>query len=160
MRVVFKKSIKDALVPIIFKLSVHFNLCEQQKNLSQELKINKDTQHSYEIQAKRDPLTNLPNRREFKYSLSKEISNSQRYSYYGALMYIDLDNFKNVNDSLGHSVGDILLTKVAQRLTAQARQGDNVYRIGGDEFVYILSNIGETDAEAISTSRHVADRVY
>ena len=155
----FQESIKDALVPIIFKLSVHFNLCEQQKNLSQELKINKDTQHSYEIQAKRDPLTNLPNRREFKYSLSKEISNSQRYSYYGALMYIDLDNFKNVNDSLGHSVGDILLTKVAQRLTAQARQGDNVYRIGGDEFVYILSNIGETDAEAISTSRHVADRV-
>ena len=155
----FQDIVKDSLVPVISKLSLHFNLCEQHKSLNQELKINKDTQHNYELQAKRDPLTNLPNRREFKYSLSKEISNSQRYNFYGALMYIDLDNFKNVNDSLGHSVGDILLTQVAQRLTAQARQGDNVYRIGGDEFVYILSNIGDTDSEAISTSRHVADRV-
>ena len=155
----FQDSLKDSLVPIIMNLSVHHYLCEQQKHLNQELKINKDTQLNYEIQAKRDPLTNLPNRREFRYSLSKEISNSQRYGYYGALMYIDLDNFKNVNDSLGHSVGDILLTQVAQRLTTQARQGDNVYRIGGDEFVYILSNIGETDATAISTSRNVANRV-
>jgi diguanylate cyclase (GGDEF)-like protein len=155
----FQDSLKDSLVPIILKLSVHYYLCEQQKHLNQELQINKDTQLNYEIQAKRDPLTNLPNRREFRYSLSKEISNSQRYGYYGALMYIDLDNFKNVNDSLGHSVGDILLTQVAQRLTTQARQGDNVYRIGGDEFVYILSNIGDTDANAISTSRNVANRV-
>lgn len=155
----FQESVKDALVPIVHKLSIHYQLCEQQKILNKELKINKDTQQNYENQAKRDPLTNLPNRREFKYSLSKEISNSQRYNTYGALMYIDLDNFKNVNDSLGHSVGDILLTQVAQRLTTQARKGDNVYRIGGDEFVYILSNIGDTDAAAISTSRHVADRV-
>ncbi len=155
----FQESLKDTLVPIILKLSVHYHLCEQQKYLNQELKVNKDTQLNYETQAKRDPLTNLPNRREFRYSLSKEISNSQRYGHYGALMYIDLDNFKNVNDSLGHSVGDILLTQVAQRLTTQARQGDNVYRIGGDEFVYILSNIGETDGEAVSTSRNVAHRV-
>jgi len=114
-------------MPVINKAAEHFLLCEQTKRLSEEAKISKDTQRSYERQAKRDPLTNLPNRREFRYSLSREISNAQRYDYYGALMYIDLDNFKNVNDSLGHSIGDMLLTQVAQRLTEQARSGDTCF---------------------------------
>lgn len=156
---VFQESVKDILVPIIYKLAEFYQLCSQQQRASTEAKISKATQLTYELQAKRDPLTNLPNRREFRYSLSKEISNSQRYNNYGALMYIDLDNFKNVNDSLGHSIGDILLTQVAQRLTAQARHGDTVFRIGGDEFVYILSNIGETETEAVNTSTIVANRV-
>lgn len=155
----FQESIKDVLTPVMHKLAEFYRLCLQQQRLGTEAKISKAAQHTYELQAKHDPLTNLPNRREFRYSLSKEISKSQRYNYYGALMYIDLDNFKNVNDSLGHSIGDILLTQVAQRLSAQARQGDNVFRIGGDEFVYILSNIGVTEAEAIITSTTVANRV-
>ncbi len=155
----FQASLKDILVPVINKAAAHFQLCEQTKRLTEEAKINKDTQRSYELQAKRDPLTNLPNRREFRYSLSREISNAQRYDYYGALMYIDLDNFKNVNDSLGHSIGDMLLSQVAQRLTEHARSGDTVFRIGGDEFVYILGNIGNTEAEAIRTSQKVAARV-
>lgn len=156
---VFQESVKDILVPVIIKLSEYFYLCEQQKSLNEEVKVNKEAQRNYELQAKRDPLTNLPNRREFRYSLSKEISNSQRYGYYGALMYIDLDNFKNVNDSLGHSIGDILLTQVANRLSSQTRSGDAVFRIGGDEFVYILCNIGETESDAIHTSQTVATRV-
>jgi len=156
---VFQESVKDILVPIIYKLAEFHKLCSQHQRASTEAKISKASQLTYELQAKRDPLTNLPNRREFRYSLSKEISNSQRYNNYGALMYIDLDNFKNVNDSLGHSIGDILLTQVAQRLTAQARHGDTVFRIGGDEFVYILSNIGETETEAVNTSTIVANRV-
>ena len=154
-----QQSVKDALVPVIHKMAEYYNFCEQQKRLSKEIKTHKKAKRSYEIQAKRDPLTNLPNRREFRYALSREISNSQRYDYYGALMYIDLDNFKNVNDSLGHSIGDILLTQVAQRLATQARAGDTVYRIGGDEFVYILSNTGDTEIEAINTSQTVALRV-
>ena len=155
----FQESIKDALVPVIHKMAEYFNFCEQQKRLSKEVKTHKKAKRSYELQAKRDPLTNLPNRREFRYALTREISNSQRYDYYGALMYIDLDNFKNVNDSLGHSIGDILLTQVAQRLATQARGGDTVYRIGGDEFVYILSNTGNTEIDAINTSQTVALRV-
>ena len=155
----FQESIKDALVPVIHKMAEYFNFCEHQKRLSKEVKTHKKEKRSYELQAKRDPLTNLPNRREFRYALSREISNSQRYDYYGALMYIDLDNFKNVNDSLGHSIGDILLTQVAQRLATQARGGDTVYRIGGDEFVYILSNTGDTEIDAINTSQTVALRV-
>jgi diguanylate cyclase (GGDEF)-like protein len=154
-----QESVKDALVPVIHKIAEYFDFCEQQKRLSKEVKTHKKAKRSYELQAKRDPLTNLPNRREFRYALSREISNSQRYDYYGALMYIDLDNFKNVNDSLGHSIGDILLTQVAQRLATQARGGDTVYRIGGDEFVYILSNTGNTEIDAINTSQTVALRV-
>ena len=155
----FHESLKDVLLPVVVKLAEHYYACEQQKRLHKEVKVNRDAQRSYKRQAKRDPLTNLPNRREFRYSLFREISNSQQCNSYGALMYIDLDNFKNVNDSLGHSIGDILLTQVAQRLLKQARQGDNVFRIGGDEFVYILSNIGNTEFEAINTSRNVANRV-
>ena len=154
-----QESIKDLLVPVIHKMAEYFNFCLQQKRLNREVKTNEEEKRTYELQAKRDPLTNLPNRREFRYALSREISNSQRYGHYGALMYIDLDNFKNVNDSLGHSIGDILLTQVAQRLATQARSGDTVYRIGGDEFVYILSNTGDTESEAINTSQTVAIRV-
>ncbi len=154
-----QESIKDALVPVIHKMAEYFNFCEQQKRLNKEVKSNEKEKRTYELQAKRDPLTNLPNRREFRYALSREISNSQRYGHYGALLYIDLDNFKNVNDSLGHSIGDILLTQVAQRLATQARSGDTVYRIGGDEFVYILGNTGDTEIEAINTSQTVATRV-
>ena len=155
----FQESLKDALIPVINKSAEYFQLCEKQNRMSTEAQVSRDAQRTYELQAKRDPLTNLPNRREFRYSLSREISNAQRYDYHGALMYIDLDNFKNVNDSLGHSIGDILLTQVAQRLSEQARSGDTVFRIGGDEFVYILGNIGKTEADAIHTSQTVASRV-
>lgn len=152
-------SIQDVLKPVVLKLAEYFNICQQQKRLNKEVKVNKDAQRNFELQARRDPLTNLPNRREFRYSLSREISKSQRYGNYGALMYLDLDNFKNVNDSLGHSIGDILLIQVAQRLTSQARSGDAVFRIGGDEFVYILGNVGETETNAIHASKIVANRV-
>ncbi|MBT8133796.1 MAG: EAL domain-containing protein [Gammaproteobacteria bacterium] len=155
----FQESLKEALLPVIKKSAEYFQLCEKQKRMNTEAQVSRDAQRTYELQAKRDPLTNLPNRREFRYSLSREISNAQHYEYHGALMYIDLDNFKNVNDSLGHSIGDILLTQVAQRLNEQTRSGDTVFRIGGDEFVYILGNIGETEAEAIHTSQTVANRV-
>jgi len=154
-----QETIKEMLLPVVSRLAEYFYLCEKQRRLSDEVRLNKETQKTYELQAKRDPLTNLPNRREFRYSLSRDISQAQRYGHFGALMYIDLDNFKNVNDSLGHSIGDILLTQVAQRLTAQARSGDSVFRIGGDEFVYILTNVGETEASAISASQTVANRV-
>jgi diguanylate cyclase len=155
----FQQSLKDALLPVINKSVEYYQLCEKQKRLHQAAVLSKDAQRTYELQAKRDPLTNLPNRREFRYSLSREISNAQRYDYYGALMYIDLDNFKNVNDSLGHSIGDMLLIQVANRLSDQARSGDTVFRIGGDEFVYILGNIGNTEKDAIYTSQTVANRV-
>lgn len=149
----------DGLVPIIKKLSIFSQACFEHSALKNEVNKRKRMENTYLKQARQDPLTNLPNRREFRNDLHREITRSQRHKYYGAIMYIDLDHFKNINDSLGHSVGDMLLTQVAIRLKKQARTEDNVYRIGGDEFVYLLSNIGETRTAAISTSQTVAGRI-
>lgn len=155
----FHELIQNSLLPVINKLAKHFDFCQRQQQLNRDVQDNKNVQRSYELQAKRDPLTNLPNRRAFRYSLSKEITSSQHYDHYSALMYVDLDNFKNVNDSLGHSIGDILLSYVAKRLTAQSRACDTVFRIGGDEFVYILSNVGNNKTDAMTTSQTIAARI-
>lgn len=88
-----------------------------------------------------DALTKLPNRRLFFDRLNQALSHAQRYKQKVALMYIDLDGFKLVNDSLGHDVGDLLLKEVAKRLKSCLRKSDTVARIGGDEFTCMLLNI-------------------
>jgi diguanylate cyclase (GGDEF)-like protein len=105
-------------------------------------------------QAHYDPLTSLPNRILFRDRLAQEIANATAGLSRGALLYIDLDHFKRVNDSVGHSAGDQLLTIVAQRLRSCVKDGDTVARLGGDEFTVILRNI----ADPVAT-RSVADRI-
>lgn len=100
-------------------------------------------------QANFDPLTNLPNRHMFHMRLEQEIQNTQRTSLKLALLFIDLDRFKEVNDTLGHNVGDLLLTEVAQRLSSSVRKSDMVARLGGDEFTIILSQL--TDVSQVET---------
>jgi diguanylate cyclase (GGDEF)-like protein len=85
-----------------------------------------------------DALTKLPNRVLFKDYLQKAIKRSSRTSEYKALLFIDLDNFKVVNDTFGHSVGDKVLAEVAQRIKSSIRENDIVGRIGGDEFVVLI----------------------
>ena len=96
-------------------------------------------------QANFDPLTQLPNRHMFHLRLEQEILNTQRTSLNLALLFIDLDRFKEVNDTLGHNVGDQLLTEVAQRLSSSVRKSDMVARLGGDEFTVILSQLTDTN---------------
>ena len=91
-----------------------------------------------------DPLSKLPNRRLMMDRLAQALTSSRRHNRHGALMLIDLDNFKTLNDSLGHDVGDQLLVRVASRLEACVRSGDTVARLGGDEFVVILEDLDET----------------
>lgn len=91
-----------------------------------------------------DTLTQLPNRRLLNDRLAQAMAASQRNACYGALMFLDLDDFKPLNDTHGHEVGDLLLKEVAQRLKACVREVDTVARIGGDEFVVVL---GELDAD-------------
>jgi diguanylate cyclase (GGDEF)-like protein len=86
-----------------------------------------------------DPLTNLPNRRFFMANLEKALSSDIRHKTNGALLYLDLDHFKTLNDSLGHDIGDELLIQVANRLKQCVRDEDSVARLGGDEFVLLLS---------------------
>ena len=94
-------------------------------------------------QAHYDPLTALPNRLLFRDRLSQELAGAASGASSGALLYIDLDHFKRVNDSVGHSAGDQLLTVVAQRLRAAVKEGDTVARLGGDEFTVILRNVAD-----------------
>ncbi len=105
-------------------------------------------------QAHFDPLTQLPNRALFRDRLAQELAAAATGLTRGALMYVDLDHFKRVNDTLGHSAGDQLLSIVAHRLKACTKEGDTVARLGGDEFTVLLRNVG--DAE---TARSIADRV-
>ena len=98
-----------------------------------------------------DPLTNLPNRRMLLSRLHQSLLNTERFNRSMALLFLDLDHFKNINDSLGHDVGDLLLKEVANRLLKCVRSADTVSRQGGDEFVIILSEISHTqDAELVA----------
>lgn len=109
-----------------------------------------------------DVLTGLPNRRLLLDRLQQEMASSSRTGYEGALVFIDLDNFKMLNDAHGHDKGDLLLQEVAKRLTHCVRDGDTVGRLGGDEFVVILKDlnnkpdIAAQQAEKICTSILVA----
>ncbi|GAB4258243.1 MAG: hypothetical protein Kow0065_07870 [Methylomicrobium sp.] len=104
--------------------------------------------------AHHDPLTDLPNRLYLQISLKQTMSLVRRKEEEAAVMFIDLDRFKVINDSLGHQVGDDLLIEVAQRLKNSVRDSDLVVRLGGDEFVIVL-----TDKNAAHASAHVADKV-
>jgi len=92
-----------------------------------------------------DYLTGLPNRRMFQDRLAQEIKKSHRTGLLLALLFIDLDNFKEINDTLGHAKGDMLLSEAADRLTSCVRDSDTVARFGGDEFTIILSDLHDSD---------------
>lgn len=106
-----------------------------------------------------DPLTNLPNRRLLYDRLQQAIHTSCRTDQHGALMFLDLDHFKQLNDSLGHDVGDILLQQVASRLQACVREGDSVARMGGDEFVMLIEALSIYPNEAASQAEAIAHKI-
>ena len=107
-----------------------------------------------------DPLTNLPNRRLLKDRLTQAMAISARSQREGALIFIDLDHFKDVNDTRGHDKGDQLLQQVAQRLSACVREGDTVARLGGDEFVVMLAaDLSSTTDEAATQARTAAEKI-
>jgi diguanylate cyclase (GGDEF)-like protein/PAS domain S-box-containing protein len=106
-----------------------------------------------------DTLTHLPNRRLMVDRLEQNMITSRRTGRYGALMFLDLDNFKPLNDTHGHVVGDLLLVEVAARLKYCVRETDSVSRFGGDEFVVMLSELDVDQAESIGQSRVVAEKI-
>lgn len=106
-----------------------------------------------------DPLTGLPNRRLMLDRLRVATATTQRSRAHGALVFIDLDNFKMLNDTRGHDVGDLLLKEVADRLTKCVRDEDTVARLGGDEFVMLLGSLSVSAAEAQEQSEIVGRKI-
>ena len=122
--------------------------------VSQDITEKKRSEETIWQQANFDPLTGLPNRRMFQDRLEQEIKKSNRDGSQLALMFIDLDKFKEVNDTLGHDKGDILLAEAAQRISGCVRESDTVARMGGDEFTVILP-----DQEELSSTERIAQNI-
>ena len=106
-----------------------------------------------------DPLTKLPNRRLLNDRLSQALESSKRSGSFGALIFLDLDNFKPLNDAHGHMVGDLLLVEVANRLKASVRAIDTVARSGGDEFVVLLGELTSDRARSEQQTHLMADKI-
>jgi diguanylate cyclase (GGDEF)-like protein/PAS domain S-box-containing protein len=106
-----------------------------------------------------DSLTNLPNRRLLNDRLSQVLSAMKRSGCYGVVMFLDLDNFKSLNDTHGHVVGDLLLIEAANRLVSCIREMDTVARFGGDEFVVMLAELDEDQSIATLQAEIVAEKI-
>jgi diguanylate cyclase (GGDEF)-like protein/PAS domain S-box-containing protein len=126
----------------------------------QDISERKQVQAHIEHLAYHDPLTHLPNRSLLLDRLQQALARYRRRGQYGALLFLDLDQFKAINDSLGHAVGDLLLCEVARRLSAQIRKEDTVARLGGDEFVILLAQLDGSADSAAREARSVADKVH
>ena len=130
-------AVKDEHGVVTHYVGTHYDISERKKA---EEKIND--------LAFFDQLTGLPNRTLLQDRMKQAMAASSRSGNYGALLFIDLDNFKTLNDTLGHDMGDILLKEVAKRLRLCVREGDTVARLGGDEFVVLLAGLGAIEGDA------------
>ncbi len=119
----------------------------------------KRKQQQIEYQANFDALTSLANRRFALLHMEKKIAHARRYGQYGAVLFIDLDHFKNINDSLGHPVGDKLLVEVGQRLAHTVRDEDMTARLGGDEFLVLFDELAATPEMAATHASECAQRL-
>jgi diguanylate cyclase (GGDEF)-like protein/PAS domain S-box-containing protein len=127
--------------------------------LVRDISARKQTEEQIRSLVYLDALTKLPNRRMLLERLEQELSSCKLNQEYGALMILDLDHFKTLNDTQGHDVGDQLLIEVAQRLTNHVRQEDLVCRLGGDEFVILLDPLGKDVTKAINRAEAFAEKI-
>jgi diguanylate cyclase (GGDEF)-like protein/PAS domain S-box-containing protein len=146
----------DAARDLLIEMSMDINLALD--NFSRAL-AQKQAEAEIERLAFYDPLTNLPNRRLLYDRLKQAIANNARSGNHVAALFIDLDNFKTLNDTRGHTIGDLLLIEVACRLETCLREGDTVARLGGDEFVVILNGLDEDPTHAASQAKTVGNKI-
>lgn len=126
---------------------------------TREITEQQEMQDKVEQLAFYDVLTKLPNRFLLNEHLHKALANSKRNGKYCALMFLDLDNFKSLNDTQGHTVGDLLLYQVADRLKNCVREIDTVARFGGDEFIVLLNALDEDKSKSIQYAHEVAEKI-
>ena len=127
--------------------------------ISRDVTGDKRAQEQIDRLAFLDDLTGLPNRRLLMDRLQRALVVSARHHQNGALLFIDLDNFKDLNDTRGHDAGDLLLQQVAHRLVGSVRGRDTVARLGGDEFVVVLEELGDELQEAATRARQVVEKI-
>jgi len=106
-----------------------------------------------------DPLTSLPNRSLLRDRVQRVLTYSTRHKNHGAILFIDLDNFKALNDTKGHNIGDLLLIEVAKRLQGCVRSSDTVARMGGDEFVVVLEELNEDILQAVAQAQDIGEKI-
>lgn len=136
-----------------------FGAPERQIIVVQDVSERKRAEAEIERLALYDYLTELPNRRLFSDRLKQALAGAHRSGQLGALLYVDLDNFKQLNDTHGHSAGDELLKLVARRLQDHLREHDTVARLGGDEFIILLQDVGETFDSATAATEKIARKI-
>jgi diguanylate cyclase (GGDEF)-like protein/PAS domain S-box-containing protein len=132
---------------------------ERQIVVVQDISERKTAEAEIERLALYDYLTDLPNRRLFSDRLKHALASANRSGQFGALLYVDLDNFKQLNDTHGHGAGDELLKMVAQRLQEHLREQDTVARLGGDEFIILLQQVGDSIASASAVTELIARKI-
>jgi len=153
-------TLKDYSVILIRKLEEKtLQLEEANQILQQDIARRKEAEDKIQHLAYYDLLTNLPNRLLLIDRLQHTLAMSARHHNHGALLFIDLDHFKTLNDTKGHSVGDLLLVEVAKRLQTCMREGDTLARLGGDEFVVILQDLSEDSSQAAVQAETVCAKI-
>ena len=127
--------------------------------ITREITQRKRLEEQVNLLAFHDTLTRLPNRRLLEDRLTQAMSASHRSNHYGALLFLDLDNFKPLNDLHGHGVGDLLLIEVASRLKSCVREADTAARFGGDEFVVLLCDLSTDAHAATDQAASIAEKI-
>lgn len=152
---------KDGTIIPVEISANYVKLGEQEYHVaySRDISNRKKTEEAIRQLAFYDTLTKLPNRRLMGERLIQTMSASRRNGCYGAVMFLDLDNFKPLNDTCGHAVGDLLLIEAAARLKCCVREMDTVARFGGDEFVVMLNELTADKIESVAQARIVAEKI-
>ncbi|WP_294877424.1 MULTISPECIES: GGDEF domain-containing protein [unclassified Sulfurospirillum] len=142
-------------IPLYNEEGVLYGLC----GISTDITERKKSEELIKELAYHDSLTHLPNRRMFQEAFAVMIAHAKRMKKHGALLVLDLDNFKPLNDTHGHNAGDLLLIEVAKRLRACVREVDFVARFGGDEFLVALRDLDEEESVAKAEALKIAGKI-
>ena len=153
-------NIFELLKPIFKRLAVSCQASIEHQHLLHAIEARKKAEEAIRHLAFHDELTDLPNRRLLMECLTKDISRSIRHGFFGAILFLDLNRFKVINDTLGHATGDQLLIAVAKILENIVRKEDTVARLSGDEFVIQFSKIATEENESRQAVQSVLDKIH
>ena len=154
-----ERPIIELLKPLIVRLTLSCQASIEHENLLQAVEARRKAEEIVLFQLLHDDLTQLPNRRQLMQRLAAELAHAQHVDHCGALLFLDLDRFKMVNDTLGHAIGDLLLVTVAERLQQMVGNQGIVARLSGDEFVILLTRLDRDWDRATTRVKALLDQI-